>query len=276
MNEYRIDPEYNTAINKKLFSKLLAGEISNLGIEVKFDSRTGKLSFYNRKNKEYIEKYFYQYISGDSRFDICYEINNCNYRLKEAKFPEGSIKEKFKENNIFKLRLTNHIGLLEGKGNKIKIEYIDLFDTNLNMNSEETSDDEKDEKSDHNQNKSKAKLKSVDLCNTNSNESIKKTNENEKFNRNQFRKKANAVHRTVSDLYIKNELNSDNNCFDLFDILEEHIHISLYVYYRKIDYHENDYNGLVNGTYENYLKLIPIMMLVDEKIMKYYMKGSMF
>lgn len=38
MNEYRIDPEYNTAINKKLFSKLLAGEISNLGIEVKFDS----------------------------------------------------------------------------------------------------------------------------------------------------------------------------------------------------------------------------------------------
>lgn len=133
------------------------------------------------------------------------------------------------------------------------------------MNSEGTSDDEKDEKSDHNQNKSKAKLKSVDLCNTNSNESIKKTNENEKFNRNQFRRKANAVHRTVSDLYIKNELNSDNNCFDLFDILEEHIHISLYVYYRKIDYHENDYNGLVNGTYENYLKLIPIMMLVDEK-----------
>lgn len=221
-----IDLEYDTSINKKMFQIALCKKFNDMpNINCYYSAKDGILTIHDTKSKEVVSAPFYQYISGASRFDVTYEENNSDYALKEKTFPDSSLKFQFIILEGYKIRLSDAIKDATGFENKIKMDFENLFDSNLLIE------------------RKKSSTKSFE----------------ETDYRTRYRSTKNKSFNSIYQNFIQFKPNPDKNPFDCLDRIAKYCATSMYVYYPKYNYH--DFN---NGTYEGYLKLIPKLVLYDE------------
>lgn len=221
-----IDLEYDTSINKKMFQIALCKKFNDMpNINCYYSAKDGILTIHDTKSKEVVSAPFYQYISGASRFDVTYEENNSDYALKEKTFPDSSLKFQFIILEGYKIRLSDAIKDATGFENKIKMDFENLFDSNLLIE------------------RKKSSIKGFE----------------ETDYRTRYRSTKNKSFNSIYQNFIQFKPNPDKNPFDCLDRIAKYCAASMYVYYPKYNYH--DFN---NGTYEGYLKLIPKLVLYDE------------
>lgn len=221
-----IDLEYDTSINKKMFQIALCKKFNDMpNINCYYSAKDGILTIHDTKSKEVVSAPFYQYISGASRFDVTYEENNSDYALKEKTFPDSSLKFQFIILEGYKIRLSDAIKDATGFENKIKMDFENLFDSNLLIERKKSST-----------------------------KSFVETDY-----RTRYRSTKNKSFNSIYQNFIQFKPNPDKNPFDCLDRIAKYCATSMYVYYPKYNYH--DFN---NGTYEGYLKLIPKLVLYDE------------
>lgn len=221
-----IDLEYDTSINKKMFQIALCKKFNDMpNINCYYSAKDGILTIHDTKSKEVVSAPFYQYISGASRFDVTYEENNSDYALKEKTFPDSSLKFQFIILEGYKIRLSDAIKDATGFENKIKMDFENLFDSNLLIERKKSSTKDFEE---------------TDY-------------------RTRYRSTKNKSFNSIYQNFIQFKPNPDKNPFDCLDRIAKYCAASMYIYYPKYNYH--DFN---NGTYEGYLKLIPKLVLYDE------------
>lgn len=230
-----IDLEYDTSINKKMFQMALCKKFNDMpNINCYYSAKSGMLTIHDKKYNEIVSAPFYQFISGASRFDVTYEEANSDYSLKEKTFPESSLKFQFIILEGYKIRLSDAIKNTSGFENRQRMDFEYLFDSNL-------------------------------LIERNKNAKI---NESTDF-RSRYRSSKNNSFNTVYRSYIQFEPSPDKNPFDCLDRIAKYCSTSMYVYYPEYKYHEFN-----NGTYEGYLKLIPKLVLYDEKAQEVLYEGD--